>query len=428
MLFRPASRLVLALLFIDLLAVGIGCSSNEHSELPFKIEHTYGVSDLEFNRTMANLLGPPLVGGNRVTTLVNGDQIFPPMLEAIRNAESTVNLETYVYWSGAIGHAFSEALSERAISGVQVRVIIDTIGSSNLNQSDVKEMTDAGVHLVKYHPLRWYDFGGSSKSSNRTHRKLLIVDGWLAFTGGVGISDDWLGNADSLKHWRDNHYMVEGPAVSQLQAAFVETWMGTTGEVLHGDTYFPELPNVGEQWAQVFNSSSRGGSQSMELMYILSITAAEKNIRLASAYFVPDKLTLEALVDARKRGVKVQIIVPGETIDIAIVRNASRARWGDLLRAGVEIYEYQPTMYHTKAMVVDDAWVSIGSANLDNLSFQLNEETNLNLLDHDFAMKQVGIFEDDLSHSRQITYEMWQKRSASEKFFQVITSPFGWLM
>jgi cardiolipin synthase len=413
---------------VNLLAICTGCANNDPTERPYKIVHTYGVSDPEFNRTLGNLLGPPLIGGNRVTTLVNGNRIFPPMLKAIRSAKTTINIETYIYWSGAVGREFSLALSERARSGVKVRVIIDTIGSMEVDQRDIKAMTDAGVRLVKFHPLRWYEFGPKNKTNNRTHRKLLIIDGRLGFTGGVGIADEWLGNADSLTHWRDNHYMIEGPAVAQLQAAFADNWMGTTGEVLHGDTFFPELENAGKEWAQVFNSSSRGGSESMELMFILSIAAAEKNIRLASAYFVPDDVTVQALIDARARGVKVQIIVPGETIDKKIVRNASRARWGDLLRIGVEIYEYQPTMYHTKAMIVDDAWVSIGSANLDNRSFQLNDETNLNLLDHIFAMQQVRIFDDDLSHSRQITYELWQKRSAGERFFQAITSPFGWLM
>jgi cardiolipin synthase len=382
---------------------------------------------------MGNLLGPPILGGNQTTTLLNGNQIFPPMLEAIRSAKKNINFETFVYWSGQLGAEFATALSDKARQGVKVHVIIDTIGSNRIDSKYVKQMTDSGVELVKYHPLHWWEIGydvgfAEDKINNRTHRKLLIVDGEVGFTGGAGIADEWIGDADSPDHWRDTHYMIKGPAVAQLQSAFVDNWMETTGRVLHGEDYFPPLPDAGQQWAQVFKSGPQGGSESMELMFLLSIAAAEKNIRLGSAYFVPDDLTRQALIDARKRGVSVQIIVPGPRIDVKIVRRASRARWGELLNAGVEIDEYQPTMYHCKLMIVDDRWVSIGSANLDNLSFRTNDEANLNVLDPPFAAEQIRIFDEDLQHARRISYEEWRGRPFGEKLMESTATMFGWLM
>jgi cardiolipin synthase len=204
--------------------------------------------------------------------------------------------------------------------------------------------------------------------------------------------------------------------------------METTGDVLQGDEYFPQVKDSGKQAAQVFKSSSSGGSESMQLMYLLSIAAAEKNIRLSSAYFIPDTLTIHALLDARKRGVKVQIIVPGKHIDEKSVRRASRARWGEMLQNGVEIHEYQPTMYHTKLMIVDDRWVSIGSANLDNRSFRLNDEANLNVMDEQFAAEQIKLFEQDLGRSKPITFEQWRHRPEHEKFMESFFTMFGFFL
>jgi cardiolipin synthase len=405
-----------------------GCADDKPTEQPYRVTHEYAISDPQFRRTIGTLLGPPLVGGNATTTLLNGDQIFPAMLEVIRGAKETINFETYIFWPGQVGRLFTDALCERAKNGVEVRLIFDTVGSGNIDRKFTKEMKDCGVQVVEYHHLKWYDWTSAQKLNNRTHRKLLIVDGVIGFTGGVGIADEWTGNADTPKHYRDTHYKVLGPVVAQLQAAFVDNWMGSTGKVIDGEEFFPELKDAGSEWAQAFKSSPRGGSESMELLFLLSIAAAEKNIRIASAYFVPDELTIQTLADACKRGVKVQIIVPGKHIDEKIVRPASRARWGDLLKAGVEIYEYEPTMYHCKQMIVDDLWVSIGSANLDNRSFRTNAEANLNVLDQKFAHEQIKVFDDDLKHSTQITFEQWNNRPAHEKAVESFTTIFGWLM
>src|SRR6185503_12618268 len=207
-----------------------GCGSSP-TDKPYSIDVKYGVDDPQFARTMGSLLGPPIVGGNSTSTLVNGDRIFPAMLEAVRSARKTINFETFIYWSGTVGKEFSDALAERAAKGVKVHLIIDSIGSGNIDRKHVARMKEAGVKIVSYHPLQWYNLTSAQKLNNRTHRKLLIVDGTVGFTGGAGIADYWLGNADSPKHWRDTHYMLRGPAVAHLQAAFLDNWMEATGKV-----------------------------------------------------------------------------------------------------------------------------------------------------------------------------------------------------
>ena len=380
-----------------------------------RISEIYGIHDPQFLRSMSNLLGPPLMPGNQVKELLNGNEIFPPMLAAIRSAKKTITFETYIYWSGEIGKEFAEALAERSRAGVKVHVLVDWVGSVKMDQKLLQQMEDAKVEIRKYHPLHWYNI---SRMNNRTHRKLLVVDGKIGFTGGVGIADNWLGNAQDPEHWRDSHFSLEGPAVAQMQAAFMDNWIKTSGEVLHGEEYFPPLKPVGEHYAQVFKSSATEGSESVRLMYLLSIASARKTIYIANAYFVPDDLSVETLISALKRGVKVKILMPGTHTDSESVRSASRARWGELLEAGAEMYEYQPTMYHCKVMIVDDVWVSVGSTNFDSRSFRLNDEANLNIYDPAFAQRQIDTFEDDLTKSRKFTYEEWQKRPWTEKILE----------
>ena len=395
-----------------LVSVLVRMFTGREKKIEHEIEHRYAVADPQFPRSMAGLLPPAIVDGNRITALVNGDQIFPAMLDAIRSARRTITFETFIYWSGDVGRAFAEALTERTRAGVTVHVLLDWLGSKKMDAEAIRQMSDAGVEVQRYHPVRWYAL---HKFNNRTHRKLLVVDGRVGFTGGVGIADEWSGNAQSPDHWRDSHFKVEGPAVAQLQSAFMDNWLKTQKCVLHGEEYFPELAPADSSRAQVFTSSPEEGSESVRLMYLLSITCAAKSIRLASAYFVPDDLSVHSFVEAAKRGVKVEIILPGGHIDTHLVRRASRSRWGPLLEAGVNIYEYQPTMFHCKVMIVDDLWVSVGSTNFDNRSFRLNDEANLNILDGDFAREQAMVFERDRDRSRQITLDEWKNRPLNEK-------------
>jgi len=384
-----------------------------------RIEPLYAIADPQFRRSMGVLLGPSIQDGNRVEPLHNGDEIFPAMLRDIRSARKTITFETYIYWSGRIGREFADALSERARAGVRVHVLLDWVGSGKMDAAILTEMETAGVQVRKYHPLRWYHV---ARMNNRTHRKLLVVDGRVGFTGGVGIADEWSGHAQDERHWRDEHFRLEGPAVGEMQAAFMDNWLKTEGEVLHGDDYFPPLAASGAALAQVFVSSAGGGGESARLMYLLSIASARQSVRIAASYFVPDDLSVETLVAARRRGVAIELILPGDKIDSSVVRKASRARWGDLLRAGVEIYEYQPTMYHCKIMIVDDLWVSVGSTNFDNRSFRLNAEANLNVFDGELARSQTAVFEADKQKSRRVTLEEWEHRPWREKLTEHVAA------
>jgi len=387
-----------------------------------KLEHRYGIHDAQFQRTMGVLLGPVILPGNRFATLLNGDEIFPSMLQAIKGAQKTITFETYIYWSGDIGKAFADALSQRARAGVKVHVLLDWLGSSKMDQALLAEMLDAGVQIRRYHEPRWYNL---DKLNNRTHRKELIVDGRIGFTGGVGIAPEWTGHAQDPQHWRDSHFRAEGPVVAQMQAVFGDNWAKATGEVLDGVDYFPALAAVGDGAGQMFASSPSGGSESMQLMYLLMITAAEHSIDLSSSYFVPDELSRDTLVAALRRGVRVRIITPGSHIDSETVRRASRALWGDLLEAGAEIYEYQPTMFHCKVLVADGLVASVGSTNFDERSFRLNDEASLNVYDAAFAAHQVEVFERDLKSSRRISVAEWRDRPLVEKVWEHAAALLG---
>ena len=386
------------------------------------IRRHYGLDDVRFLDELGLLLGPQFVQGNRVRTLLNGDEIFPPMLAAIRAAHASINFETYIYWAGDIGREFAEALAERARTGVKVHVLLDWVGSAKMDGTLITMMAEAGVKVCKFHPPSWTKLG---RMNNRTHRKLLVVDGRIGFTGGVGIAPEWTGHAQDPKHWRDTHYHVEGPVVAQMQSVFIDNWIKVTGGVLLGPDYFPQLEPVGTSLAQMFSSSPTGGSESMQLMYLMAVTAASRSIDLSAAYFVPDMLTRDALMAAMKRGVKLRIVVPGARIDAKSVRRASRAMWGPLLEAGAVIAEYQPTMYHCKVLIVDGLLVSVGSTNFDNRSFRLNDEATLNVVDRDFAAQQTAIFEDDLAHAKQMTYAAWRRRPLQEKLIEKLAAAIG---
>jgi cardiolipin synthase len=405
---------VLALLVANLIG--------SEKQIESKIERLYSVTDAQFLRSMGILLGPTIMEGNRVQHLENGDRIFPSMLEAIRSARKTITFETYIYWSGEIGKRFAEAFCERAQAGVKVHILLDWVGSAKMDQVLIDRLRNCGIEVERYHEPAWHNL---TRMNNRTHRKLLVADGRVAFTGGVGIADQWTGDAQDASRWRDSHFRVEGPTAVQFQAVFLDNWTKATGRVLHSPDYLPDIPNTGGTRAQLFSSSPTGGSESMQLMYLLSIASASKSILLSSSYFVPDDLAIKALAEAARRGVRIRIITPGEHIDTEVVRKASRARWGALLEAGIEIFEYQPTMFHCKVMVVDGFLVSVGSTNFDNRSFRLKDEANLNIYDAEFAAQMAAVFEKDLAKSRRITLEQWQRRPLAEKLMEHTLSLLG---
>jgi cardiolipin synthase A/B len=386
------------------------------------VKRLYTLDDPRFMYELGVLLGPPFLAGTRVQALLNGDQIFPPMLAAIRGAQRSITFETYIYWSGDIGREFAQALAERARQGVKVHVLLDWVGSAKMDESLISTLSAAGVEVRQFHPPHWSHLG---RLNNRTHRKLLVIDGRTGFTGGVGVAQPWTGHAQSPAHWRDSHFEVEGPVVAQMQSVFIDNWIKVTGDVLHGPDYFPTLAPAGPGQAQMFSSSPSGGSESMQLMYLLSITAASRSIDLSASYFVPDALTVQALVEAMQRGVKLRIVVPGKLIDSETVRRASRATWGLLLAAGAVIAEYEPTMYHCKVMIVDGLLVSVGSTNFDNRSFRLNDEATLNVVDKAFASEQTATFEADLAKSDRVSQAQWLARPMQERVGESLASLLG---
>jgi cardiolipin synthase len=387
----------------------------------YHMKHQFGVRDLAFLQTMHALTGTPMSEGNLVTILKNGIEIFPAMLAAIRDATRTINLEFYIYWDGEIGRKFAEALAEKARAGVAVKVILDAVGSAQMSRSLVNFMARNGIDMEWYHPLRWYTI---STLNHRTHRKLLIVDGRIGFSGGVGIADDWLGDADAPNHWRDTVARVEGPVVTQMQSAFMDNWVKSRGELLTGLDYFPPLAPCGPHLTQVLKSSPSEGSSTVKLLYIISIVSAVKSIYISNAYFVPDADTTRALEAAVRRGVDVRVIVPGEFTDVPIVRQASRWHYELLLGRGIRIFEYQPTMMHAKTMVVDGAWTTIGSSNFDDRSFRLNDEVNINVYNDDVAAQMETMFHADLARCEEVKLRKWFRRGLLDRTKEKLASIF----
>jgi cardiolipin synthase len=389
-----------------------------------QIHCDYGVSDVAFRESIGHLVNAPLLPGNKVTTLINGEQIFPAMLEAIRGAKKTVTMENFIFRSGKLSGEFVPLLIEKATNGVKVHVIMDSMGCSKLNQSELNSMQDAGVQFVKYNRPEWHKL---LRVNHRDHRKVLVVDGVIGFTGGACMADEWMGNAESTKVWRDTHFRIDGPAVAQIQGVFMDNWILTQREVLHGAEYFPELQAADSTYARCYKTGPRDGVESARLVYLYSIAAARKNIRIAHSYFVPDNLTIDTLLAARARGVKIEVITPG-TIDANVVRRASRARWDELMKAGVEFYEYQPALFHCKVMIVDDIWVTAGTVNFDNRSFHINDENTLEVWDRGFAATQIKVFEADKAKSRQVTPGEYKSRSWFIKAAEEVASFFrAWL-
>ncbi|HEX2798662.1 MAG TPA: phospholipase D-like domain-containing protein, partial [Thermoanaerobaculia bacterium] len=361
--------------------------------------------------------------GNRLELLENGDAFFPAMLAAISSARKTVNFEAYIFWSDEVGTRFRDALAERATQGVEVRVLLDAIGSPGrrMKAGDVDVLRKAGCHVEFFHSMKpWMLW----VFNHRNHRRVLVVDGTLGFTGGVGFADPWRGNADSKEHWRDTQVRVEGPAVRGLQRAFQENWSEVTGEALVGEEFFPALPQTGTSAVAVVPSSPLAPMSGAGRVYAISLAAAAKEIWIANSYFLPDDATADLLVAAVKRGVDVRVIVPSdEHNDVPATRAAGRSSFGPLLEGGVKIFEYQPTMFHLKTMVVDGLFSTVGSANFDDRSFHLNEEINVFVFDGAFAGQMKDSYRRDLSRCRPYTHAMWKERSLKKRVTEWLVTP-----
>jgi cardiolipin synthase len=385
----------------------------------YRLRGEVDVREASFLRAAESLTGAPVSFGNDAELLINGDQIFPAYLAAIRDAEETVNLLTYAYWRGDIAIEVADTLCEKARAGVECNVIIDAVGAAKMDRKLVHEMRDAGVHVCFFRPPKPY---AVRRLQYRTHRKLLIIDGTTGFTGGVGIAEEWTGNAQDPGHWRDTHVRVSGPVVRGLQGAFAENWLECTGDVLAGDRYLPHIDELEDGGPmQVMRSSATVGDSNAEALIYLAVAAAKRSIELTSAYFVPRPAFTEALVEAAERGVRMRILVPGSHIDKQFVRTAGRAAYDELIEAGIEIYEYCPTMLHAKTLTVDDIWSSVGSVNFDNRSFQLHDEVTLCVQSERFAGQLHEVFERDLEDSERIQPDKWFERPMTQRARENVT-------
>jgi cardiolipin synthase len=415
---RAAAPGLATLLSLGLALGTVGCSYIfSETRTSYDYEPSYGVDSPDFRQSL-DILGTALAPNNRATLLKNGDETFGALLAAIRGAESSVNLELYIFDHGQIATEFARALAERARAGVEVRLLVDGFGSNLGDLAD--QMTAAGVRIEQYKPLRIYSL---DRVGNRTHRRIVTVDGRIGFCGGFAIDDRWKGNARSPSEWRDTNIEVEGLVVAQLQRVFLEDWVHTTGEVLHGKKQFPPVDPVGDILAQAVSSSRTDQSSMAKLQYYMGIQAARRTIWIENAYFVPDSQIRQGLVKAAQRGVDVRVIVPGKYIDSPNVRLASRFHYGELLDGGVQIYEYLPTMMHNKVMVVDGIWSSIGSINFVNRSMKKNGEANISVYDREFAALVEKMIEEDLGRCERFTKEKWRKRGLLARFGET----FFWL-
>lgn len=366
------------------------------------------VDQAAFVRTLEAHADAELVPGNRAQVLLNGDEIFPAMLAAIRQAKTTITFANFMYEQGDIARDMAEALAERCRAGVGVNVLLDAVGSKNMPRAYKETMKRSGCHVASYHSLNPLAL---KRINHRNHRRVLVVDGRIGFTGGTGVGEKWTGNGRGRDHWRQTDVRVEGPIVRQIQAAFAENWREATGMLLSGDAYFPDIARRGRLVAQTIKSSPASGAADAYLLFLLAIEGARSSILLTNPYFVPDGTMTDAIVRAAKRGVDVSIITAGvaDTNLDRLVREASHAHFGRVLDAGAKIYEYGPALLHAKTMVVDGRWVSIGSANLDNRSFNLNNELNLAFMDRALAARMTEVFREDLKFTKRVGYDDWQR-------------------
>jgi cardiolipin synthase len=370
---------------------------------------------------VASLLGAQLSRGNDFKVLTNGNQIFPPMLAAIDRARRRIAFESYIYDTGDAANRFTDALERAARRGVRVSIVVDAVGASSMEKEHVERLRNAGCHVAEFNTPSWYSL---EEVNYRTHRKILVVDGEVGFTGGAGVADHWLGNADNKEHWRDTQVEIRGPLVRRLEGAFYENFLEADGPT--APALDPAPPAAGDDGAAlVIRSSPSGGSNDLKLLYLLSLAAAQKTIEITTPYFVTDESTMWSLEDAVGRGVKIRLLVEGDITDAMPVKYASRHSYERLLQQGIEIYEYQPTMMHAKVLVVDGIWSMFGSANFDNRSLELNDELNVAVSSRDLARRFLDDFDQDLKSATRISLAEWRRRSLLQKAREWFWVGFG---
>jgi cardiolipin synthase len=372
-------------------------------------------------RVLEGVIGVPATEGNQIDVLRNGDEIFPAMLEAIRGAQHTIDLLTFVYWKGDVGTEFAQHLAKRAQDGVRVRLVLDSYGARSIDPELISMLDDAGVHVRWFRPLGRFRPG---EVNHRTHRKVMVVDEEVAFTGGVGIADEWKGDARDPSEWRDTHFRLRGPAVDGLRAAFLDNWAETDPTLFDDDRdRFPEQPQPGAAVAQCVRGSAETGWSDIATLFRTLLQLAQRRVRVTTAYFVPDDALTSSLLAAAERGVEVEILLPGPHIDKRFVQVASEETFQPLLEAGITIWSFQPSMLHAKIMLIDDVIANIGSANFNARSTKLDEEINVVVLNAELVATLNQHFDEDLARSEQLQPGRWAERSMLQKAWELIARP-----
>jgi cardiolipin synthase A/B len=385
-----------------------------------QVESPVAAADARFADYVAALVGAPVQQGDQYTVLRNGDEAFPPMLDAIRGARTRINFESFIYEDGEVGDQFTTALVTAAQRGVAVRVVLDAVGGE-LSRESADTLTRAGAHVRWFNPIRPWSI---EETNYRTHRKVLVVDGQVAFTGGIGLADHWAGHAQDEDHWRDTQFKVTGSTVRALEASFYENWLEAGGR--SAPALDPEpAPVPSATRSVVVWSNPTAGASNVKLLYLLSIAAARERLDIQSPYIVLDESTRWSIEQARARGVHIRILTDGEITDAKPVKYSSREGYQHLLDLGVEVYEYQPTMMHAKAMMVDGRWSVIGSANFDNRSFELNDELTIAVADQELATALTRDFDADIARSLKLDSATWRKRPLIEKAREFFWGMFG---
>jgi cardiolipin synthase len=387
----------------------------------YALETDLDVESPEFPITMAGMTGMPLVPGNQVALFNDGDEFFPAMLEAVESAGHSITMEQYIFWDGRIGRRFAEAFAEKARAGIAVKLLLDAVGSSTLGEPVLQILEAGGCQLAWFSPIHWYTM---NRANHRDHRKSLIVDGKVAFTGGAGLADQWLGRAKNARSWRDIMIRVEGPAALEQQSGFAKNWLLCTGEILTGHDYFPVPKPAGNVNVQTISSSPFEGTGAAGTMHLIALQCARRHLCIANPYFIPDARVIEMLARACTRGVSVKLMIAGRHNDTWWARQNSVRLYGKLLEAGIEIYEFLPTMLHQKVLIVDNAWASVGTANFDNRSLALNEETSVCFHDRALVGNLHDVFLADLERCRKVQLTRWKRRG----FWQRAGEQFASLM
>jgi cardiolipin synthase len=414
---RRAGRALRASLAAAVTLLASACSNlPTHRLLP-----PMNLGEPAFYPTLEAHAQAPIVGGNRVKLLLNGEQIYPAILGAIRGAERTITYAQYSYEDGQIARDVAEALAERCRAGVRAHVLLDGVGTLTMPREYVDLMERGGCQVVSFRPLGPMGLG---RANNRNHRRILVVDGRVGFTGGSGVSSKWMGNGRVADHWRDTDIQVEGPAVEYLQGAFAENWVEATGAVLGGEDYFPRpVEPKGRTRVQVIRSGPSGGSYAMYTTFLLALSSARRSIKITNPYVLLDQTMTDTLIQAAQRNVHVSFLVPGVS-DHPLVRHAGRRQFGRLLEAGIEIHEYTAALLHAKTMVIDGTWATVGSTNLDHRSFKLNDELNVVTYDPEVARQLERVFQDDLQFAKRIDLDSWRQRGLRGRLFELLAIPF----